>query len=97
MFTAHKRSRRQSKDMSCPLEKAETKDCRLTWPSECTRSGGNLWLPEYQMWPASGMSQIKGIRKNKNKKKLWEREKRNEKLKANQEYSTIFILLISYE
>jgi len=70
IFTAHKRSGRQSKDMSCPLEKSETKDYRLTWPSECTRSGGNLWLTEYQMWPASGMSQIKGIRKNKEKETM---------------------------
>ena len=70
IFTAHKRSGKQSKDMSCLLEESETKDYRLTWPSQCARSGGNLWLPEYQMWPASGMSQIKGIRKNMEKETM---------------------------
>ena len=37
-----------------------------------------------------------GIRKKKGKETI-EREQRNERLKANQEYAIIFILLIPYE
>lgn len=39
----------------------------------------------------------KGNKEEQGKEKLWEREERSERLKANQEYSLIFILRFSYE